>query len=107
MRLPSPPALLQNRLEIHDRKQFELKLEYQPSGTDPVSKYHVDAFLFLPGSLNVDQDTWPRDAFYADIHNYVRLKTPVLSFDEILTAEHSPLVKLEDRLKLAQLRMGR
>jgi hypothetical protein len=103
MRLPAPPALLANRLEIHDRKQFEIKLEYQPSGTDPTSKYHVDAYLFLPSSLNVDQDTWPREAFYTDIHNYVRLKTPILSFEELLTAEHSPLVKLEDKVKLSQL----
>jgi hypothetical protein len=103
MRLPSPPALLHNRLEIHDRKQFELKLEYQPSGKDPTSKYHIDAYLFLPASLNVDKDTWPRETFYTDIHNYVRLKTPVLSFEEILTAEHSPLVRLEDKVKLSQL----
>ncbi len=84
-------------------KQFEIKLEYQPSGTDPSSKYHVDTFLFLPASLNVDAETYPRDSFYADIHNYVRLKTPVLSFEENLTAEHSPLEILEDRLKLGQL----
>ena len=83
-----PQPLLQNRLDIHDRKQFEIKLEYQPSGTDPSSKYLVDAYLFLPASLNVDEDTYPRADFYADIHNYVRLKTPVLTFEEILTAEH-------------------
>jgi hypothetical protein len=97
VRLPSPP-LLQNRLDIHDRKQFEIKLEYQPSGTDPSSKYHIDAYLFLPASLNVDQDTYPRADFYADIHNYVRLKTPVLTFEEILNEKHSPLIKLEKRV---------
>lgn len=29
--------LFETRLDVHDRKQFELKLEYQPSGTDPES----------------------------------------------------------------------
>ncbi len=100
--MPSQP-LLENRLEIHDKKQFEIKLEYQPSGDDPSSKYTIDAFLFLPASLNVDGDTYPRADFYADIHNYVRLKTPILSFEEILTAEHSPLVKLEEKVQLGQL----
>ncbi len=99
-----PQPLLQNRLDIHDRKQFEIKLEYQPSGVDPSSMYLVDAYLFLPASLNVDEDTYPRADFYADIHNYVRLKTPMLSFDEILTAEHSPLVRLEEKLQLGQLK---
>ncbi len=101
--MPSSQPLLQNRLDIHDRKQFEIKLEYQPSGLDPHSKYLVDTYLFLPASLNIDHDTWPRDHFYADIHNYVRLKTPVLSFHEILSAEHSPLVSLEQRAKLFSL----
>src|SRR5689334_10535958 len=85
VRQPVVQPLLENRLDIHDQKQFELKVEYQPSGTDPDSKYSIDAWLFLPGSLNIDQDTYPRADFYADLHNYVRLKTPVLSFDEILT----------------------
>ena len=92
--------LLENRLDIHDRKQFELKLEYQPSGLDPDSEYYLDTFIFLPASLNVTQDTWPREDFYADLHNYVRLKTPTLSFAEMLSNELSPLAQLEQRVQL-------
>ncbi len=95
--------LFDTKVDIHDRKQFELKLEYQPSGTDPESEYLVETILFLPKSLNISADTWPRDQFYADLHNYVRLKTPVLSFEEIRTGSHSPLVQLEQRLPLGLL----
>ncbi len=90
-----PHTLFQNRLDIHDRKQFEIKLEYQPSGTDPKSKYLVETFIFLPASLNIDQETYPRHDFYTDIHNYIRLKTPVLGLQEMLSSDQSPLVKLE------------
>src|SRR5690242_16234112 len=90
-----PQSLFQNRLDIHDRKQFEIKLEYQPSGTDPKSKYLVETFIFLPNSLHIDQETYPRQAFYTDIHNYIRLKTPVLSLAEMLSSDQSPLVRLE------------
>ncbi|MBI3186198.1 MAG: hypothetical protein HYZ28_29015 [Myxococcales bacterium] len=103
MREPDPHPLLENRLDIHDRKQFEIKLECQPSGREAHSRYLVEMFAFLPASLNVDQDTYPRESFYADIHNYVRLKTPVLAFREVLTAEHSPLSKLERRVEAGQL----
>lgn len=103
MRQPLVQPLLENRLDIHDQKQFELKVEYQPSGTDPDSKYSIDAWLFLPGSLNIDADTYPRQDFYADLHNYVRLKTPVLSFDELLQGRHSPLYELEERMPLGLL----
>ncbi len=92
--------LFETKVEVHDRKQFELKLEYQPSGTDPKSEYLVEMLLFIPRSLNIDPETWNREQVYADLHNYVRLKTPVLSFDEILTGSHSPLLQLEQRLPL-------
>lgn len=92
--------LLQNRLDVHDKKQFELKLEYQPSGADDETRYDVEVFLFLPASLNIDAETYPRADFYADIHNYVRFKTPVLAVQELLTAETSPLTRLEAGLKV-------
>src|SRR3954447_402624 len=101
--MPVVQPLLENRLDIHDRKQFELKLEYQPSGTDPSSEYFVDAWMFVPSQLNVTPDTYPREQFYADIHNYVRLKTPTLDFDEILTGQPSPLFQLEERVALGLL----
>ncbi len=103
MREPSSQPLLENRLDIHDRKQFELKLEYQPSGTDPSSEYYVDTWVFIPAQLNVTPDTWHRESIYADIHNYVRLKTPTLSFEEIAGGRHSPLSQLEERLMLGLL----
>lgn len=91
--------LLHSRIDVHDRKQFELKLEYQPSGRDPRSEYGVEMLMFLPASLNVDAENYPRQSFYADIHNYVRLKTPVLDVDQILTSGSSPLVRIERQLE--------
>jgi hypothetical protein len=87
-----------NRVAIHDRKQFEIKLEYQPPPGSWKSKYLIEAFMFLPASLNVDAENYPRQDFYADIHNYVRLKTPVFLLDDILIADLSPLSQLEKRL---------
>ncbi len=95
----SPTPLLQNRLDVHDRKQFEIKLEYQPSGADDETRYLVETYVFLPASLNIDAETYPRASFYADIHNYVRFKTPVMSFEELLFMDRSPLVKLEAGLR--------
>lgn len=95
--------LFDTKVEVHDRKQFELKLEYQPSGTDPESQYLVETLLFVPRSLNIDEGTWSREQFYRDLHNYVRLKTPVLSFEELLSGTHSPLKQLEERIPLGLL----
>ncbi len=90
--------LFETRLDIHDRKQFELKLEYQPSGTDSKSEYFVEATLFIPRALNIGPDTWPREAFYADLHNYVRLSTPELSLEALCSSPQSPLLQIEQRV---------
>jgi len=97
--VPVPTPLLQNRLDVHDRKQLELKLEYLPSGADDETRYLVETYFFLPASLNIDAETYPRAAFYADIHNYVRFKTPVMTLAEVLTVDSSPLARLEAGLR--------
>ena len=56
----APAPLLQNRLDVHDRKQFELKLEYQPSGADDETRYLVETYIFLPASLNIYAETYPK-----------------------------------------------
>lgn len=52
-------------------------------------------FIFLPASLNVNPETYPRQNFYTDVHNYIRFKTPVFELAEILSSESSPLMRLE------------
>src|SRR4051794_31059954 len=80
-----------------------MKLEYQPAPKADSSRYLVETYFFLPASLNIDQDTYPRASFYTDLHNYIRLKTPVMSFPEMLSDANSPLVKLERRLESGRL----
>jgi len=87
--------LLQHRLEVHDRKQLELKLELQPTGEAKRVRYWLELFFHVPGSLYINSETYPKADVFAGVHNYVRLKTPNLSFQELLTSEASPLVGLE------------
>ena len=98
MRNPTRQPQFHSRLDVHDRKQFEIKLEYEPSPGQAKAGYLVEAYLFLPASLNVDADTYPRQDFYADLLNYVRLKTPVFTFEELLCAPSSPLLEAERSL---------
>src|SRR5688572_18476002 len=92
-RAPEWRAPLDRRIGIHDRHQFELKLEYQPPPRTDRSTYVVETFMFIPGSLNVTPETCPTNELYQDIHNYVRLKTPELSFSELQALPDSPLVR--------------
>jgi hypothetical protein len=99
MRKRAPATMaLGRRIKVHDRHQFELKLEYRPSEDEAQARYVVEAFVCLPSSLNISPETLPRELLYADIHNYVRLKTPELSWSELGALPTSPLVRLADEL---------
>jgi len=75
------PAIHEN-FEVHDHFQFELKLEYWLAQSRR-DNYQVDMYLFLPIALGLDHHSYPRDAFYDDVKNHVRLKTPELPLDRI------------------------
>jgi hypothetical protein len=97
-RAPAVRAPLEEKVKLHDRHQFELKLEYQPSGAERESNYAVEAYVCLPASLHITAQTLPTQEIYSDIHNYVRLKTPELTWPELLAVPDSPLVRLGEAL---------
>lgn len=97
----APSSGLDRRIRLHDRHQFELKLEYQsPEGK--AARYVVETFVCIPGSLNINPASVPTEQLYSDIHNYVRLKTPNLSWTEIEALPDSPLMRaLEEAPRVA------
>lgn len=99
MRRRAPAPTVGRRIRVHDRHQFELKLEVQPSETARRSRYVVEVFLCIPHSLNVSAETVAREGIYRDIHNYVRLKTPLMSWPELEALPSSPLARLADALE--------
>ena len=101
-RAPSRRAPLDRRIGIHDRHQFELKLHYEPvdgEGRPGKSRYLVETFMFLPSSLNVGPDTVPAHELYADVHNYVRLRTPEYSWSELEALPDAPLPRAAEEAK--------
>jgi hypothetical protein len=71
MRRPDA-APLERRISLHDRKHFELKLEYEPEEREARRTYLVEAYIFLPANLNITESTAPRETLYAEILNYIR-----------------------------------
>jgi hypothetical protein len=97
-RAPALKSALDRRIAVHDRHQFELKLEYQPAEDHAQARYVLEAYVCVPGSLNITRETVARESLYADIHNYVRLKTPELSFSEMAALPDAPLAQIERSL---------
>jgi hypothetical protein len=83
------------RIKVHDRHQFELKLEYHPSAGDEGEHHELDVFMFVPRALNVESSNVQREDLWADLQNYIRLKTPMYGWGDLQKDLGSPLVLLE------------
>ena len=78
----------------HDRYQVELKLDYQlDQGKE--THYRISTYIFVPRSLGITEDSYPKNELYRDIKNYIRIKTPEMSLRDLVEGKTSPLRKVQ------------
>lgn len=104
---------IKSNVSIHDRTQLETFFTYSLNnksshvGSQRPS-YRVDAYLFFPPQIGIEPSTYPRERFYNDLHAFVRLREPKLSYKELFGKTKSPFRDLlpinyiRDYLKQAQ-----
>ena len=90
--------MIEEEIRIRDRFQFEIKLNYFLPKDKPITKYEIDAYLFIPHNLRVNHDTYSKKTFYQDLQSYIRFKTPSISLAGILSTKDGPLAQLTDSI---------
>lgn len=97
--------LKEGTIQIHDDLQFELKQEFYPNDKENI--FIQEFYLFIPESLVINPETYSKSAFYVDETNFIRYKTPNLTFKELINplSKKSPLniilaMSLEDEHQL-------
>jgi hypothetical protein len=85
---------VRRRVRAHDQYQVEFRLDYEllPRAR---TRYQITTYIFVPQSLGIQADTYPKTDFYRDLQNYVRLKTPIFDLRSLSNASDSPLVLLQ------------
>ena len=76
-------ALLE-KVERHDRYQFEVKLDYPLDPDAAEQTYTVETYFFLSQSFNVNPHTYDARSFYRDVRDHVRFKTPQMTLEQLL-----------------------
>jgi len=89
---------LSEKFKLHDKYQLEMKFTYPLDRNRKENTYHVDTYVFFPGSL-VTPTSYPKESFYADLQEYIRLKTPAVLLQVMTAGENSPLCKLETSMR--------
>lgn len=89
-------ALLE-KVERHDRYQFEVKLDYPLDPDADEQTFTVETYFFLGPNLNVNPHTYEARMFYRDVRDHVRFKTPQMTLEQLLGQNPlSPLNRLAD-----------
>jgi hypothetical protein len=87
--------MIDENIKIHDQYSFEIKLGYKPSREEVASDYQVDTYLFIPDSLDINQQTYNKKDFYNDLKIYVRFITPICLLKDILNCTIDPYNRLK------------
>jgi len=84
------------RMKVHDRFQLEIKFSLPLRAELREEAMRVEAFLFVPASLDINPNTYTKEAFYQDLKSYTRYGTPELTLAEVLddSCAHSPFARL-------------
>lgn len=85
---------IQQSVKHHDQYQIEIKLDYELHA-DQKNRYQIATYFFVPQSLGITPETYPRQTFYQDVQSHIRLKTPSLNLREFADGARSPLRNIE------------
>lgn len=76
--------------KIHDKFSIEFKVGFFGQDNGNVNDFAVNAWIFVPNSLDINPATYGKESFYRDVKSNVRLITPDFSLAEITQGEALP-----------------
>ncbi len=84
------------RIQFRDKWQFELKSEFFPFSHLKDNIQIQEFYFFIPNSLQINDQTYPKEQFYRDQTNLIRFKTPMFTLKELndMDNSESPLVRI-------------
>ena len=83
----------------HDNFSVEFKFGYNCIEDGKTDKFSVNAWMFVPNSLDINPENYGKKQFYRDIKSNIRLITPVYLLRDIAQETSLPLISLKKALQ--------
>ena len=83
----------------HDNFSIEFKFGFNSKEDGVRDDFSVNAWLFVPNSLDINPENYGKKQFYRDIKSNIRLITPVYLMREIAQDDSLPLTSLKRALE--------
>ncbi|MCQ2288946.1 MAG: hypothetical protein MJZ74_07585 [Muribaculaceae bacterium] len=81
---------------IHDKHSIEFKTSFVTRRKLKENDFSAFMWFFVPYSLDINKETYPKSQFYQDIKSNIRLITPKFLLRDIVAGEALPLIRLSN-----------
>ena len=88
--------MIEVNTKIHDNYSIEFKTSFVTRRKLKNNDFSAYMWFFVPNSLDINKETYPKSQFYQDIKSNVRLITPKFLLHDIVNGDAIPLRKLRD-----------
>lgn len=86
--------MIQIKNKIHDKFSVEFKVGFSGNNVDTTSDFSVNAWIFIPNSLDINAATYSKEQFYKNVKSNLRLITPDFSLKDLADPSARPLQTL-------------
>ena len=91
--------MIEIKTTIHDKYSIEFKIGYSNDNKSKENNFIVNAWIFIPNSLDINTSTYSKEQFYRDMKSNIRLITPEFQLDDIVNGNSIPFNKLKKSCK--------
>ncbi len=91
--------MIEESIRASGRFQVEIKYDYKLERDRKHTTYTIETYAFVPNSLDVSRETYPKYLFYRDTQTYIRFKIPIVMLSDIASVDSSTFDVLEKSLK--------
>lgn len=94
--------MIDTQVKKHDDYSVEFKIGFiTDNKLVDINEFRINTWIFIPNSLDINRDTYPKNHFYRDTKTYLRLITPIYTLKEILLHDRGPFPRLSKAIDFA------
>ena len=83
--------MINERVRIHDKFSVEIKLGYNTRRKQKINDFVMNAWFFVPNSLDVNRFTYSKELFYNDLKSNIRFTPPTYLLRDLAGDTNTPI----------------
>lgn len=88
--------MIEETVKVHDKFSLELKLSFIARRRRKLSDFAVNAWFFIPNSLDINRASFSKADTYRSLKSNIRLITPVYLLKDIADKEKEPFLLMQN-----------